>query len=84
MVSAPVGRVESFDAVTMFKKGVEADPGSGELRFNLAVAQLANGNKEGALSQYRVLKVEDAKLADQLYRILFHDKVIFVDGLERR
>ena len=72
------------DAVVVFKKAVELDPDEHGLRFNLAIAYLSNGNKEGALSQYRLLKEADPKLADQLYRILFRDKVVSVDELRHR
>lgn len=72
------------DAIAAFKSGIETDPGGREIRFNLAVTHMVNGNKEGALSQYRILKGEDTKLAGQLYRIIFSDKVVYVDQLKRR
>ena len=72
------------DAASSFKRAVEIDPERGELRFNLALSQLALGNREGALSQYRILKVDSPKLAEDLYRILYKDQVVSVDQLVKR
>jgi len=72
------------DAMGVFKKAVELDPNQHGLRFNLAIAYLSVGNKEGALSQYRLLKHEDPKLAAQLYSIIFRDKVVSVDELRQK
>ena len=72
------------DSAQCFKQAVELDPKHGELRFNLAVAQAANRNKEAGLSQYRILKGENPKLAEQLYQILFQDQVVRVDALKKR
>jgi Flp pilus assembly protein TadD len=70
------------DAVTAFKQAVERTPDHSAIRFNLAIAQLAAGNREGAISQYRLLKTDDPKLAAQLYRILFSGKVVSVAELK--
>ena len=70
------------DAVGFFKRAVEINPDHGEIRFNLAIAHLALRNKEGAMSQYRLLKEEDPKIADRLYRVLFRNKIVFLDKLE--
>jgi Flp pilus assembly protein TadD len=72
------------EAVSMFKRAVELEPDQAEMRFNLAIAQLASGNKEGAISQYRILKDSNAKLAKQLYQILFRNSVVSVDELTQR
>jgi Flp pilus assembly protein TadD len=66
------------ECVATLKSAVELDPDNGELRLNLAIGQLATRNKEGAMSQYRLLKDTDPKLAKALYRLLFRDKVVFV------
>lgn len=71
------------DAALAFKRAVEIAPTSGQLRFNLAVAQLANRNKEGAISQYRLLKETSPELAADLYKMLFSDKVLSVAGVKR-
>ena len=70
------------DALEAFKNAVEADPDMLEFRYNLAIAALAQRNKTAALSQYAILKQGDPKLADQLYRLLFRDKVISVEDLK--
>jgi Flp pilus assembly protein TadD len=71
-------------AADAFKQAVEAEPDRPELRFNLAVLQLVLRDRQGALSQYKLLKVQSPQFAEKLYRILFRDKVVFVDGGKRR
>ena len=71
------------DAVRCFKEAIELDPQRSEIRYNLAIAQMASQNKEGATSQYRVLKEENPKLAQELYRALYRDDVVFVDELKK-
>jgi len=61
-----------------FKNAVELAPETFHLRYNLAVTQLSLRNKEGALSQYKLLKTGDPKLAAQLYQMLFRDKIVVV------
>lgn len=70
------------DAAASFKEAVESDPEQREIRFNLALTYVVLRNKEGAISQYRMLKGERPELAGQLYRILFRDKVVSVDQLK--
>jgi len=62
-----------------FKQGVELDPDSSQLRFNLAISLTAVNNRAGALSQYNLMKQKDPALAEQLYRELNRDKIIYVD-----
>ena len=66
-------------AADAFKRGTEIDPDNAELRFNLAISLTAVNNREGALSQYDLMKDHNPKLAEQLYRYLYRDKIIFVD-----
>ena len=70
------------EAVDSFKNAVETNPDLSELRFNLAIAELACKNKPAALSQYNILKKDNSKLADQLYQAMFSDKVINVSDLK--
>ncbi|HUR97247.1 MAG TPA: tetratricopeptide repeat protein, partial [Pyrinomonadaceae bacterium] len=72
------------DSAQCFKQAVEIEPKRGELRFNLAVAQAANRNKEAGLSQYRILREDNPKLAAELYQLLFQDKVVQVAALKKR
>jgi tetratricopeptide (TPR) repeat protein len=62
-----------------FKEGVALDPDSSQLRFNLAISLTAVNDRAGALSQYNLMKQKDSALADQLYRELNRDKIIYVD-----
>jgi tetratricopeptide (TPR) repeat protein len=66
-------------AVDAFKQGVELEPDSANLRYNLAMALTATDNRIGALTQYKLVKEQDPKIADKLYRNLFRDKIIYVD-----
>jgi Flp pilus assembly protein TadD len=70
------------DAIAMFKSAVEATPDQSQTRYNLGVAELANGNKAAAISQYNIIKSVDPKLADQLYRGIYGDRLLFVGGPE--
>jgi Flp pilus assembly protein TadD len=63
-----------------FKQGVELDPASGNLRYNLAMSLTASNNRVGAMSQYNMMKEKNPALADQLYRFLYRDKIIYVDS----
>ena len=67
------------DAVAAFKNAVEVSPDLLEMRFNLAVAQLALRNRAAAISQYNIIKAGNPKLADKLYRMLHGDRVLFVN-----
>lgn len=66
-------------AATAFRQSVELEPDNGSLRFNLAVVLMAERDREGALSQYNIIKKKDPSLADQLYRALNSDKVIYAN-----
>jgi tetratricopeptide (TPR) repeat protein len=68
------------DAIAMFKSAVEAAPDQCQTRFNLGVAELANGNKAAAISQYNLIKSADPKLAEQLYLGIYGEKLLFVGG----
>ena len=68
-------------AVDAFKQGVELEPDSPNLRYNLAMALTATDDRIGALSQYKLVKEKDSQVADKLYRNLYRDKIIYVDDL---
>ena len=68
-------------AVDAFKQGVELEPDSPNLRYNLAMALTATDDRIGALSQYKLVKEKDAQVADKLYRNLYRDKIIYVDDV---
>ena len=67
------------EAVEAFREASELAPDQLDVRFNLALAQLASQNKPGALSQYKFLSESDPQLAQKLYRIIYRDKLLFVD-----
>jgi tetratricopeptide (TPR) repeat protein len=62
-----------------FKEAVQIDPNNPQLRYNLAMSLTASDDRAGALSQYNLMKESDPDLADQLYRILYRDKIIYVN-----
>lgn len=66
------------DAAAAFKRSVEAAPDVPESRYNLAIAQLSLRNREGAISQYNILKEGSPEFAARLYEILFRDKIVVV------
>lgn len=70
------------DAVQAFKRAVETSPHFGDIRYNLALAHLANRNKAGAISQYRILKVDRPRLAARLYRVMYRDRLVSVKDLK--
>ena len=72
------------EAVAALKNAVEIAPEIYEIRYNLAIAQLALKNKAGAVSQYNILKTGDPKLAEQLARVLYADKLVFVSDAETK
>lgn len=65
-------------AAETFKSAVELAPQQGQARYNLAIVQLMNQNRAGALSQYKLLQESSPKIADKLSRVLFRDKVLYV------
>ena len=66
-------------AAKAFKQAVEIDPAAILYRFNLGVSQALLQNKPGALSQYKALRSIAPKRAQQIYRLIFRDKLVFVE-----
>jgi len=64
------------DAVKSMREAVRLDPDNAKFRFNLGIAQMANHDRAGAISEYSMLKTTDPTLADQLYRAMFAGKVV--------
>lgn len=65
-------------AVAALKRAVEINPDRSSFRYNLAIAQFSNRNKIGAISQYNLLRDSDPKLAREIYKIIYADKLVFV------
>jgi tetratricopeptide (TPR) repeat protein len=66
------------DAAKAFKRAVEIDPASVLYRFNLGISQALIQNKSGALTQYNALREIAPKRAQQIYRLIYRDKLVFV------
>ena len=66
------------EAADAFKQGVEIEPDSGPLRYNLAMVLTAVNDRAGALAQYNMMKTKSPDTADKLYRALNRDKIIYV------
>ncbi|HKX82813.1 MAG TPA: tetratricopeptide repeat protein [Pyrinomonadaceae bacterium] len=71
-------------AAEYFKRAVEIAPDRVTFRYNLGMAQIANKNRPGALSQYRLLKESDPKLAKKLYPLLYGHLLVSVEELKDR
>ena len=65
-----------LDAVNSLRQAVSLDPGNSQIRFNLALADMAARNRDGAISQYKMLKTSDPQMADRLYRLMFAGQVV--------
>lgn len=66
-------------AIDAFREGVSIEPDSSAIRYNLAVALETVNDHDGALMQYSLMKTKDTSLADQLYRRLNRNKIIYVN-----
>lgn len=62
----------------MFNRAVELNPAQDSIRYNLAVAQYKNNDKEAALKHYFVMKNKNSRLAESLFRVIYSDKLVFV------
>ena len=65
-------------AVESFREAVSLMPDVPNYRFNMALADIAMRNREGAISQYNLIKESDPKLAGKLYNMMFADKILVV------
>lgn len=65
-------------AETSLGRALELRPDVPEVRYNLAVVQMANNKRGLVLEQYNYLKTADPELAGRLYKLLFRDKLISV------
>ncbi|MEO5860809.1 MAG: tetratricopeptide repeat protein [Pyrinomonadaceae bacterium] len=66
------------EAIAHLVKAVELEPNNQAMRFNLAIAQLADSKKSEALEQYSFLKRTNAKLAEQLLKRIYGNMIIVV------
>jgi len=66
-------------AASTFKQAVELDPDNASVRYNLAIVLTTENDRAGALAQYNLIKRTATPLADQLYRDLNRDKIIYVN-----
>ena len=64
------------DSVDSLRQAVSLAPDAPSYRYNMAVVEMATRDNAGALTQYNLLKQSDPKLADQLYKAMFADKIV--------
>lgn len=69
-------------AVAAFQRALELDSEFIPARFNLVLAEFANNNKTAAIKQYFIIKNSDADLARQLYKLIYSDKLVFVEDMK--
>lgn len=67
-------------AEASLRRAVELGPRIPQVRYNLAITQIATNKRGAVLEQYKYLKTADPDLAGKLFKILFRDKVISVKG----
>jgi Flp pilus assembly protein TadD len=60
------------EALAAFQGAVRAQPLDADANFQLGMAYLFNGDKNGAVQQYNVLKGIDAEKAKALYVSIYH------------
>lgn len=68
------------EAIKIFNHALRQNPGTAELRFNLAIAQLTSGNRDAAIVHYKVLKNSNPPLAQKLYRAIYAGDVVFIEN----
>jgi tetratricopeptide (TPR) repeat protein len=57
-------------ALDAFKESIKIDPRSSDTHFNLGVAFILAGDKNGALEQYILLKELDKHQAEKLLKLI--------------
>jgi len=62
-------------AAEEFKAAVEMAPDLAQARYNLAIVQLVQKNRAGALGQYKLLQEKNSAFAEKLSKILFGNKI---------
>jgi Flp pilus assembly protein TadD len=60
------------------QRAVELAPAAPQVRYNLAITQIAANKRGAVLEQYKYLKVSDPELAGKLYKLLYRDKIISI------
>lgn len=65
-------------AEAQLQRAVALEPGTAQVRYNLAMAQMASNKRGAVLEQYKYLKTSSPELAGKLYQILFRDKIVSV------
>jgi tetratricopeptide (TPR) repeat protein len=73
---------KKFDkALSAFEKALEIAPSFSPARFNKAIVDLRKSDRASALSEYKTLKFAAPDIAQQLYEVIYSDKVISVKSL---
>jgi tetratricopeptide (TPR) repeat protein len=71
------------EAEEIFTEILKIDPEQSSARFNLAVVQLTLKKKTEAIKNYFILKNSQPPLAAALYKVIYRDKLVFVEDFER-
>jgi TolA-binding protein len=58
-------------ALDAFKESLKTDPHNPETHFNLGVAYIISGDKDGAISEYTILRDLDKNRADKLLELIY-------------
>lgn len=71
------------ESAKVFKDILAVNPEIAEARYNLVVAQLKLNKKTAAMKNYFTLKNSGNPLAKKLYKLIYGDKIIFVEDYKR-
>ena len=64
------------EAASSFERALEVEPGHATARFNLGLARLAVKDRAAALEQYALLRDSNARLARQLYELIYGERML--------
>lgn len=63
---------QSIDEVKAYKEAIRVEPDYVSAHFNLGTALVQNGDKAGALDEYKILKKLDKQAADNLFNQIYY------------
>ena len=76
--SALISTKHYGEAIIELNHALKLAPNLELARFDLAVAQIQMHNKPAAIEQYSFLKSTNPTIAEQLYRLIFENKLLLV------
>jgi Flp pilus assembly protein TadD len=71
------------EAIASYKQALLLKPDFAEVRNNLAVLYLQHGQRSLALEQYHLLQSINSEMAQNLFEMIFQDKILKVPDQSR-